>query len=549
MLTFTIRLLRCLGWGVLLGSVGVVAGVILVETVSGPPAGQAIWPTPRLWRCTLNTLEMAFAATCLAMMLALPVTFGLVQARRPWQKITLRALAICPLVIPPSVLAYASMLVGTSRNDWIAAMVQACGWNTPGAEHWQAGCVLAMWLWPIPALILATSFSHVGARAYRLACLDASPVRAFCLGALPVMRAHLMAAAAVVFILAATESTVPPLMLASETWATEMVAAASLAGREARPVAYLAWLSWPLLATVAAAALAALPGLRQMSQWADESATDEPTSTAASSGAVWWVACLVAGSITAFPIVVFSMEFGTGSPELTTAVATAYKVFRSAGLASLVVAGLAAAASLLPALAALNSPDAPRAARLAGGVMVSAALIVAVLPPEIIGVSLVSVFSHPAISPPERWNIYDDSPVVWAAAMVARFGFLPICVAWLINRRVPTDLVAQARSDGANRFQCLVHTCLALLWRPLLASGMMVGCLTLSESAASVLVRPPRFFAGSLAVQVDMQMHYGRQSETTVLSLMLMIPAILAAVAFPVMSRLGALRQRGRKPL
>jgi ABC-type Fe3+ transport system permease subunit len=202
------------------------------------------------------------------------------------------------------------------------------------------------------------------------------------------------------------------------------------------------------------------------------------------------------------------------------------------------VAGLAAAASLLPALTAINGPEAPRAARLVGGAMVAAALIVAILPPEIIGISLVSVFSHPAISPPATWNIYDDSPVVWVAAMVARFGFLPICVAWLINRRVPVDLVAQARSDGANRSQCLVHARLALLWRPMLASGMMVGCLTLSEAAASLLVQPPRFFAGSLAVQVDMQMHYGRQSETTVLSLMLMIPAVLMAVTFPLMSRL-----------
>jgi DNA-binding beta-propeller fold protein YncE/ABC-type molybdate transport system permease subunit len=198
------------------------------------------------------------------------------------------------------------------------------------------------------------------------------------------------------------------------------------------------------------------------------------------------------------------------------------------------------------ALAMLDEPNWPLPARLLAGVGVALTVAVAVLPPELIGTALVAVGSHPRISPRDQWNLYDNTPLVWTAAMIARFGFLPVCLTRLLNRRAGADLAAQACTDGAGPIQRIAYTRLPFLWRPLLAGCLMVGCLTLSESAAGVLVQPPQFFGGSLAVHVDAQMHYGRQNETIALSLMLMIPAVLAAVVAPLLVKLpGRFRRAG----
>jgi ABC-type Fe3+ transport system permease subunit len=530
----SVRLLRCLGWAAFCASIGVVLVSLVSQVACGPETGQAVWPTPRLWRYFGTTLWMATSAATLALLLALPAAFALVSAGRAWQRRLLRSLTIIPLLTMPSLFAYAWMLIATSPNAAVARLVRLVGWNTPGVEPLQAAWVMAAWLWPVPALVLAASFKHAGLHAYQLACLDATPVKAFVRGALPVMRGPLVAALAVVFILAATDATVPPLMGASQVWSVEMLANANVALACSRPAAFLFWASWPMLAAIGVAAAAALPGLRRMTGWADEA---DVGSSISSRPGWWFLAILLAGAVTLFPIVVFACELAVGrSPPLTT-LSTVWNTCGNAILATLLVAALSGAAGALLALAVLDDPNRPLLVRLPGILASALCLATAVLPPELTATALAGFFSSRWLSPPEGWNLYDNTPIAWIAAMLARFVFLPVCVVRLLNRRSLAELTAVARSDGAGPTECLAHVRLPALWRGLAASAMMVACLTLSEAAASVLVQAPRFFGGSLAVHVDSQIHYGRQGETTATSLMLIVPAVLAGAFVPLLGR------------
>jgi ABC-type Fe3+ transport system permease subunit len=78
--------------------------------------------------------------------------------------------------------------------------------------------------------------------------------------------------------------------------------------------------------------------------------------------------------------------------------------------------------------------------------------------------------------------------------------------------------------------QRIAHARIPLLRRILLAGSAMVVMLCLSEVAVSVLVQPIRYFGGSLAVQIDSQMHYGRQNQTIAMALLMLAPATAALI-------------------
>ncbi len=531
-----VRLTRYVGWAVLLASVGVILWTLVVQALAGPVAGQSVWPTPRLWRYYGTTLAMASSATIMALLLAIPVVVAFAQVRTFWQRRLLASLVLLPLVTMPSIFAYAWLLLSTRPGSPIALFLQRIGWNAPGAPPFQAAWVLATWLWPISAMVLTAAFNHVGRSAYHLALVDASPLRAFLNGALPVMRAPLLAAAAITFILSATDATIAPLVGATEVWPVEMLASASIAAKYDRPVGYLLWTAWPMLATIALVAAAATPGLRQMTSWADAPDDEISAPTGGRRQWVWAVACVIAAAIVVLPVIVFCLEMATGRATVSLSIATAYKTVRHDGLATLSAAVLAGLATITLAVALIDDAALGRRRRVAGKIATALIIGAAVLPPELIGTALASFYSR--IGNPAHWNVYDNTPCVWAAAMVARFGFLPVCIVRLMNRRTRNDQVAQARSDGASPLDIVARIRLPVLAGSLAVAGLVVACLSFSEIGATILVQPPQYFGGSLAVQVDSQMHYGRQDETIASSLMLILPAIAVALAFPVRLRI-----------
>jgi ABC-type Fe3+ transport system permease subunit len=312
MINLAVRVVRCIGWAVLLASVGVILWTLLVQAIGGPVAGQSPWPTPRLWRYYGTTLFMAAATTLAALLLATPAVMAFAQVRANWQRRILASLVLLPLVTMPSVFAYAWLLLSTRQNSVVASCLHFIGWNAPWAPPFQAAWVLATWLWPIPALVLTAAFNHGGRSAYHLALVDASPVRAFLTGALPVMRAPLMAAVAICFILSATDATMAPLVGATEVWSVEMLATASIAAKYDRSAGYLFWTAWPMLATIALASVAAAPGMRQMAKWADAPDDDVNMPAGGRRSWLWAVAFAIAAAVVVLPIIVFCTEMATG---------------------------------------------------------------------------------------------------------------------------------------------------------------------------------------------------------------------------------------------
>lgn len=120
--------------------------------------------------------------------------------------------------------------------------------------------------------------------------------------------------------------------------------------------------------------------------------------------------------------------------------------------------------------------------------------------------------------------------------MILRFGFIAACAGRYMVRRASAEVAAAATVDGATPLERLVHAKLPTVRGVLAVCGIIVGCLAFSEVALSLLVQPPRFFGGSLAVAVDSQMHYGRQNETIAGAILLAGPAMALAAFVAILS-------------
>jgi ABC-type Fe3+ transport system permease subunit len=237
------------------------------------------------------------------------------------------------------------------------------------------------------------------------------------------------------------------------------------------------------------------------------------------------------------PILVFAVSLAGGRYTITQSFAEAFCTIRVAGVPTLMVAACAGLAGVAVAVALLDEPRWPRPLRFASAATTGIVVLVAILPPPLIGTSVASFFSSEIIGNAKHWNIYDNTPVTWVAAMLARFAFVPVCLAQLLNRRIPGELADQALSDGANRIERLTCARLPLMWRPLAAAGVAVAGLSLSEVAAAGLVQPPQWIGGSLAVYIDSQMHYGRHNQTIALSLIMVGGAVMAGLVLPLIAR------------
>lgn len=544
-----IRVLSIIGLIALLASIGIITGTLLVQTPFGPADGQPVWPSEALRLSLLHTLWMAAIATFAATLIALPAAIGMSIANSRGRA-ALTALTTLPLFTMPSVYAYATLMITTSKVDAIRGVVEWLGWNNPNFTPLHAGLVQAWWLWPIPALLLAAAYRHVGAPAYRLALLDANPIRAFLRGAMPPMRDALIAAAAAVFVLSAIDSTVPPFMAAARVWGVELMADAAEASSASRPAAYLFYRAWPLVAIVMLLAAVVAPSVRRMANWDDASTgldtgRDRKLGRKSFAFAALFTAALSTSPIWIYAITMFDGRYGIGE-SFASAWQSCHRAFES----SIVVALATALLSIAAAVALLDDPSWSRASR---GVRRAAAVLsacIALLPPALVATTVIAFFSKRWISPPDRWNLYDNTPTAWIAAMVCRYAFIPIFVARIANRRIPGELPGQAATDGANRWQTLVYARLPHLWRPLIAAGILVAGLAMTEVAASSLLQPSQWGGGSIAVWTDGQMHFGRHNHTTALGLMMMSPgvAVVAVMLGLGLRRGGPLRSTTRIP-
>ncbi|MFO0973917.1 MAG: hypothetical protein U1A27_10830 [Phycisphaerae bacterium] len=530
--------MRAAGWGLLLAAVGLPLGSLAREVMRGPADWRAAALSARQWGIVGRTTAISVGAALLATLLALPAIWALtVETAARWRAWTWSAVVL-PLLMPPAVFGYAWMLLGSQARG-VGPVLRAVGFESAGAAPVRAAVALGTWLWPIPAAIGALAMGHGGRLAYRLALIDAGPMRALLHAALPGVRGPLVAAAALVFALALNEATIAPLVLA-HTWPGELapeVLDTALAGT---PAAAMVWRSWPMFAGVAAAIGVALVSLRGV---AEQSAVGGRSAVGVGQGPgrrTRLSAAAMVGGLALGPWLVFASELWSARTDLAGALRRAVGLYSIEWRASAVVALCSGVGAAMVAMALLSARG--RAGRGAWAAL-AATCVAGLVPPALLAQAWVGLLDRPGWL---GW-MYDETPVAWVAAMLGRFGFVAVAAAIVADGWVGRGLIEQAWLDGADASRRVGRICVPIGGAVMGAAALTVSCLALSEVPAAIILTPVRF-GGSLAVAVDNQMHYGRNADLIVTTGLLMIPGLGVAAGLPLLvsaARRATMERRG----
>ena len=175
--------------------------------------------------------------------------------------------------------------------------------------------------------------------------------------------------------------------------------------------------------------------------------------------------------------------------------------------AAAIVVALSAGAKWIPGLLAIAA-----ASFLIGG--------------QLLAIALIRIYNRPGLV----WAY--DTAVVPIVAYVGRFGWLAIAAGRGTWSRPWRELRDMASVDGASVWRAALHVVWPLAWPALLAGGLVVGALSLTEVPATVLLMPqePQVLTPTLMTWLHMS-RYDAMIEASLLMMgMVLIPAIAAVI-------------------
>jgi ABC-type Fe3+ transport system permease subunit len=439
------------------------AGGFLLEALlgDGEPGFSA-----RAWG---HTLALAGTATAVGLFFGIPAGAVLAQSRRAFPAM----LTGLPLVVPPVLGAGAWMGLGLPF---------------PGPVG--AGAILGGLFWPIVAFLLASALGGIPRAQLDAAALQLSPARAFRAVVWPAARPALAVAALLVFLLSASEFTVP------STFAVPAVAYVVFERLSAFQFGAAAGAALPLvaLAILLAGLARRLPPLSP--------GESRPLLRGAASAAAWSLAGVAWGLTAVAPAFVWLRRVWG-----TSALARTIALYQDSLAWSFQVAGVAA--FLLVVWAALT----PRRSRLEPFWLLSLAL-----PGAAVALGTLALAGraglHASLGP---------AGVLLVFTLMARFAL----VAWLPLRdaaeRSPLEAAALAGLSRARTWRKIVWP--AVRGRAT-AVGLVLLLLALAEVAPAVLLAPPG--RQTVSLHLFNLMHFGY--DETVASLCLLLFATAAAV-------------------
>ena len=440
-----------------------IAGLLLTAPLAGFALEAALGAGGfqlhlRAWGATL---VVAGGATLVALALGLPAGAALAHSRRSLP----RALTLFPLLLPP--------VLGAAA--WLAARLPV-----PGAP----GCavILGALYWPVVALLLDASLRRLPADAVESASLQLTPRQTLAAIVWPHARPALLAAALIVFLLAASEFTVPALFVVptiSMTVYEEMSAfrGASAASAALPLVALAVALAWMLRRTPA------LPAASPV----------RPFLGASSLRIIRAAAALVWGATALLPALLFALRAGSFFK-------TAAMNLEAIGW-SVLVAG---ATSLL--LVAWSSMAPPGRSRLE-----PVWLATLVLPGVVAGLGALKIAEYSGLLP-----YVAPSGALLVLSLMARFAF----VAWLpLREPVGRSQIEAAELSGLSRFQVWRRIRLPAMLPRAAAAGAVVFVLARGEIGPAVLLSPPGRMTE--AQHLFNLMHYGYDGVVASLALLL----------------------------
>lgn len=472
--------------------------------------GSALVP----WRLIGLTLAYSGGVAILASILAMPAALVIRASSWRW------GLWVCTPLMLPSYLAYSGWGLLRAPRTLLGDAIERAA---QGGATWLPAAVgealaiggLALWAWPIAAVMLALHWSRIDAGALDALSLDARGFRrqmalaniglpgfAVALGATTLV----MLGSPVPFHLAQVPT------VSMEVWRRLM--------EEPKPAR--AWISaLPVSIVVVAGVLAFARSAfddAPLSQEAQDQAALRPKrvrSTPSSSTAL--LLAILKCSVLV-PLVLFIRSIDDWHAVPVTLRSLRPAIANSAFVCVIVVStGVLIAGAAWRAFSSFNV-NIRKIARLC----LLASLASCVMPGVLVGSALAATISLVDLT-----RLLADSSLAVGLGHLARFSFVPILVGWWLARTEPADARDLRRVEGVGGLTGYMSTILPTQLPALLGVAAILAALSLHEIESAIMLTPPG--GGGLAHRILGFLHYSKMGDLSVASAGLTVFAIALA--------------------
>ncbi|HEX5243264.1 MAG TPA: hypothetical protein VFW23_08355 [Tepidisphaeraceae bacterium] len=145
---------------------------------------------------------------------------------------------------------------------------------------------------------------------------------------------------------------------------------------------------------------------------------------------------------------------------------------------------------------------------------------------QLLAIALIRIWNRPGL----YWG-YDTS-IVPLIAYAGRFGWLALAAGRATWTRPWREMRDVASADGASAFQTAFWVIWPLAWPTLLAGGLVVGALSMTEVPATVLLMPehPQVLTPTLMTWVHMVRYDAMIEASLIMMATVIVPALVAVI-------------------
>ncbi|TVQ62912.1 MAG: hypothetical protein EA378_03615 [Phycisphaerales bacterium] len=490
-----------------------------------------------------RSIGVAAFVAGLAVLLAIPAAavwsgaWGGVGRRR-WLAAIAPGIVLAPVLLP-GYIAYAGLNVirgpGMWLGDWLGRIgSEGVTWAPVLAGRSLAVLGLALWAWPIAALVLGSAARSVGPGPHEALRLESRGPRRWV--ALASMHRGALLASFGLLLVVALGSAVPLHVAQVDTYAIRVWLELALAGPD-RAWRVLAS-SWPMVLLAGAVGLwAAVRAERSLGRDEDDLAGRAPPRPRALWGGI-------AMGVLSLGVPIALLIWAVRDPA---AWGRFWPAEGGAVRASVETGAILAVFGAGLTLLSMAACGGGRGSGLWRAVAVGLAVGLAATPGVILGAGAVEVLAWTRAAGVEVPRAVERGPWIVVVAHAARFAFLPVLAGVWLAAAEPRALVDLRRLDGASGVRGIRGWCRAAAWPvlgPVLGVGVLMGVLSAHEVEAAVIVSPPG--RDALARRMLDALHFARLDDLSVAAVWMVgltaAPLLLAGA----LAMLGAGRRRFR---
>lgn len=426
----------------------------------------------RQWGLLVNTASLGVGTAVLATAIGAPLGLFLARASLPY-KALLRVGLAAPLLLPPYVVALAWTYLGSNRG----LLATVAGYDALAAWTYSlpaAVLVLGLVLYPLSMLATEVALRRIDGRLEEAALMVAGPRGVFWRITVPLVAPGIMAAALVIFVLAASEFGVPG-VLRVRVYTTEIFTAFAAFYDPGRA----ALLALPLLALCLVVAVAAVALLGDRFVSARRGADTPGALRFERSHALLAVIAVVLGTALALPLAVLAREALSSRSIGAVIAGSGEAIANSVRLATL-------GASAVVGIAMWLGYARARAATGLGRLADIGLVVLFAVPGTLVGVGLIDVWNRPG----PLGALYGTDGML-VLAYLARL--LPVAVLALAAscRTVPLSHEEAAAASGAGWLRTMRRIVVPQMRLGLIAAWLVAFVLAFGELGVSILVAPP----------------------------------------------------------